>query len=304
MTRSRNRMTSTSRSALSMTSDRLLAMKNTGNALILVALFVGGTMSLAAEAQDSVHPYLTEKFTLDLGIFFPERRVSMSVDGPVIAAGEDIDFEETIGLKRSDEVFSLNFGWRFGEKWQLGAQYFASSGERGKFLEEDVEWNDIIFGQGTGIVAGQEFDLVRVFFARQFRSSDRGEFGLGLGIHWLEIGAWIEGNAVINGGAAEFRRESVSADAPLPNIGAWYMYSFSPKWALRARLDWLSAKVGEYDGTLINAAAGVNYQMFEHVGLGLSYNLFDLDLNVNKDGWHGNVNTRYDGAFVHVSFYW
>jgi hypothetical protein len=127
---------------------------------------------------------------------------------------------------------------------------------------------------------------------------------LGLGIHWLEISASIEGNAVVNGVPAGFRRESVSAKAPLPNIGAWYTYSISPKWAFRARLDWLSAKVGEYDGTLINAAAGLNYQIFEHAGFGLSYNLFDLDLNINKRGWHGNVNTSYEGAFVHMSFYW
>jgi hypothetical protein len=305
MARSRNRMTSTSRSALSMTSDRLLAMKNTRNALILVALIAGSAMSPAAEAQDSVHPYLTDKFALDLGIFFPDRQISLSVDGPLVGIeGEDIDFETAFGHKRSDDVFSLNFGWRFGEKWQLGGQYFASSGENSKVLEEDVEWNDITFGQGTGIAVGQDFDLVRVFFARRFKSSDNQEFGLGLGIHWLQIGAWIEGNAVINGVPAGFKRESVKADAPLPNIGAWYIYSFSPKWALRARLDWLSAKVGEYDGTLINASAGLSYQLSEHVGLGLSYNLFDLDIDVNKRGWHGNVNTSYKGAFVHMSLFW
>ena len=280
-------------------------MKYTKNALVLVTLFIGSTMSPPAAAQDGVHPSLTEKFSLDLGVFFPERSVTMSVDGPVIGiSGEDIDFETAFGLKKSDDVFSLNFGWRFGEKWQLGAQYFQSSGEQGKVLQEDVEWNDIIFGQGTGIVAGQDFQLIRTFFARKFTSSDQHEFGLGLGIHLLEIGAWIEGNAVINGVPAGFRRESVSAKAPLPNIGAWYMYSFSPKWALRVRLDWLSAKVGEYDGTLINAAAGLNYQMFEYAGIGLSYNLFDLDVNVNKKGWHGNVNTAYEGLFAHISFYW
>jgi len=279
-------------------------MKTKRFALLFVALSFGSAWSLPAVAQNDVHPYVTEKFSMDLGVFFPERSVTMSIDGPVIAAGEDIDFEESFGLKKSDEVFSLNFGWRFGEKWQLGAQYFRSSGEQGKFLQEDVEWNDITFGQGTGIVAGQEFQLIRTFFARKFRSSDQHEFGLGLGIHWLEVGASIEGNAVVNGVPAGFRRESVSAKAPLPNIGAWYMYSFSKKWALRVRMDWLSAKVGEYDGTLINAAAGLNYQIFEHAGFGLSYNLFDLDLNINKRGWHGNVNTAYEGAFVHVSFYW
>lgn len=261
-------------------------------------------MSPLAEAQNDAHPLLTDKFSIDLGVFFPQRTVTLSVDGPINSAAGDIDFDETIGLKESDDVFSVNFGWRFGEKWMLGTQYFKSSGETGKFLEEDVEWNDTTFGQGTGIAAGQEFQLIRTFFARKFKSSDKQEFGLGLGIHWLEIGAWIEGNAVINGAPAGFRRESVKAEAPLPNIGAFYLYSFSPKWAFRARLDWLSAKVGDYDGTLTNVAAGINYQMFEHAGIGLSYNLFDLDLNVNKDGWHGNVNTRYDGAFVHVSFYW
>jgi hypothetical protein len=279
-------------------------MKSKNFALLFVALSFGSVLSLPAAAQDGVHSHLTDKFFLDLGVFFPERTVTMSIDGPVNAAGEDIDFEESLGLKKSDDVFSLNFGWRFGKKWSLGAQYFRSSGERGKFLQEDVEWNDVTFGQGTGIVAGQEFQLMRTFFARQFKSSDKQEFGLGLGIHWLEISAFIEGNAVVNGAPAGFRRESVSAKAPLPNIGAWYMYSFSPKWAFRARLDWLSAKVGEYDGTLINAAVGLNYQVFEHVGFGLSYNLFDLDVNINKRGWHGNVNTSYEGAFVHMSFYW
>lgn len=271
---------------------------------VIVALFVGSAVSSLAEAQDDVHPFLTDKFSLDIGAFFPQRTVTMSVDGPINSAAGDIDFEKTFGLKESDDVFSLNFGWRFGEKWMLGTQYFNSSGEKEKVLQEDVEWNDIVFGQGTGIVAGQDFQLIRAFFTREFTSSDKQEFGLGLGIHWLEIGAWIEGNAVINGVPAGFRRESVSADAPLPNIGAWYAYSFSPKWAFKARLDWLSAKVDEYDGTLINAAVGLNYQLFEHVGFGLSYNHFDLDINVNKNGWHGNVNTTYEGAFVHLSFFW
>lgn len=279
-------------------------MKTRKYVLLIVALFVGSSMSLRAEAQDSVHPYLTETFSLDLGVYFPDREVTMSVDGPVNAAREDIDFEQSFGLRKSDEVGSLNFGWRFGEKWQFGAQYFKSSGERGRVLQEDVEWNDIIFGQGTGVVAGLDFEVIRTFFARKFRSSDRGEFGLGLGIHWLEIGAFIEGNAVINGMPAGFRRESVSATAPLPNIGAWYTYSISPKWALKTRLDWFGASIDEYDGQLINMAVGLNYQLFEHAGLGLSYNLFDLDLNVNKNGWRGNVNTAYKGLFAHISFYW
>jgi hypothetical protein len=27
-------------------------------------------------------------------------------------------------------------------------------------------------------------------------------------------------------------------------------------------------------------------------------------VNINKKGWHGNVNTAYEGLFAHISFYW
>ena len=101
-----------------------------------------------------------------------------------------------------------------------------------------------------------------------------------------------------------FRREAVSASAPLPNIGAWYTYSISPRWALKGRLDWLSASVGDYDGRLVNASLGVNYQVFEHAGLGLSYNLFDLEVGVSKSGWRGRWETNYEGPYVYLSFFW
>ena len=279
-------------------------MKYVTSVFLFSALFISETALLHAEEQGDVHPYLTQKFILDTGVYFPDRTVKISVDGPVVGPNEQIDFQSEFGLDKSDTTFSLNFGWRFGKKWELGAQYFESSGERGAALDEDIEWNDVVFEQGTSIVAGQEFRLIRVFFGRNFDTSERYNFGVGVGVHWLELGAFIEGNIIIGGGGNAFRRESVSAEGPLPNIGAWYAHSISPKWAFKARIDWMSASVGDYDGKLINASVGVNYQMFEHFGAGLSYNIFDLDVVINKSGWRGRAETRYEGPYAYVSFYW
>jgi hypothetical protein len=101
-----------------------------------------------------------------------------------------------------------------------------------------------------------------------------------------------------------FRKESVSAAAPLPNTGLWYMYSISPKWAFKSRFVWMSASVGDYSGQLINASLGLNYQMLEHAGVGLSYNLFDVDVGIKKSDWRGSAETRYEGLYAYVSFYW
>ena len=207
------------------------------NVFLLGIFFAAGIQSLSAEEQGDVHPYLTEKFHLDTGVYFPDRKVRLSADGLISGPNDPIDFQTEFGLDRKDETFSLNFGWRFGKKWQLGGQYFESSGARGAVLTEDIEWKDVVFGQGTGAVAGQEFRLVRVFFGRNFESSERHAFGVGAGLHWLELGAFIEGSIITGGGGTAFATESVSASAPLPNIGIWYMYSISPNWAFRSRLD-------------------------------------------------------------------
>ena len=275
------------------------------NCVVLIFVLIGSFTQLAsAQEHGDVHPYLTEEFTVDIGIFFPEREFGIQVNSTIDGPSEPIDFEGDVGTKLSDELFSLNFGWRFGEKWQLEGQYFGASGSRGATLEEDVEWKDVVFLAGTGVKAGQNFSLFRTFFARRFESGEKHEFGLGAGLHWLKFGAFIEGNITTSEGAVVFDRESVEAVAPLPNIGAWYMYSISPKWALKTRVDWLDASIKEYGGALTNASIGLNYQIFKNAGIGLNYNSFKLDISVDKTNWHGNANISYEGLYAYLSFYW
>lgn len=279
-------------------------MKRFKRNLLLCAVLLAATNLVYSEEPSNVHPSLTDQFVLDLGMYFPERSVNIRVDGTIAGTNRDIDFEKQVGLSKSDETFSVDFGWRFGKKWSLLTQYFQSSGARGAILNEDIEWNDVVFGQGSNVVTGQDFSVIRAFFGRQFSTSERHDFGLGIGLHWIEIGAFIEGEIIAGGGPNMLQRESVSAEAPLPNFGVWYRYSISPKWAFKSRIDWLNADIGDYSGSITNAALGVNYQMFEYFGVGLNYNALDLDLHVNRTDWHGQFNTSYKGVFAYISTSW
>ena len=106
--------------------------------VILIGILLGGaTNQLHAQDQADVHPYFTDKFVLDLGVYFPERSLTISVDGPVIPGSpDDIDFEADFGVKKSDELFALNFGWRFGEKWELQGQYFKANESAQKYWKK------------------------------------------------------------------------------------------------------------------------------------------------------------------------
>jgi hypothetical protein len=278
-------------------------MSTSQKLLATAILLFGPSATLLAQNSNEVHPHLNAKYFGDLGVFMPDRDLKLVVNGSV-SGNNEFDFEQSANTKRSDDVFALDFNWRFGEKWSLRMQYFGNSPSQSAVLQQDIEWRDVVFGAGTTVTAGSDFALFRTFFGRSFNSGERTDYGIGAGLHWLSMGAFIEGEAIINGMPSGFRRESVSLDAPLPNIGAWYMYSISPKWAVSARADWFSASIDDYDGSLVNLSFGVNYQIFEHAGLGLSYNSVELDLDVSKPSWNGSIATEYSGLYANMSFYW
>ena len=101
-----------------------------------------------------------------------------------------------------------------------------------------------------------------------------------------------------------FHRASASAAFPLPNIGAWYMYSWSPKWMMQVRADWLSATIGDYSGNLWDGQVGINYQPFKNIGFGLYYKAFLLDVDVEKSDWRGKAELNQNGPLLTLTASW
>jgi hypothetical protein len=279
---------------------------------LITTLLVVSAVSSPAFAQEDVpiHAYLSSKFFASVGLFRPDQKMTLGLDGTVETPDPEpsttgqIDFAETFGFTNSDETGSVEFGWRFGEKWMLRGQYFRVEAKSRATLEEDVEWGGVVFNQGTSISAGTDFQITRLFFGYRFKSAPNLEFGAGLGIHMLDISAFINGNATIDGVDVGFRQERASISQPLPNIGAWYVHAFSPKWVATARLDWLQAKVGDYDGGIVNAAVSVGYAFNDHFGIGLAYNYFEIDVKVSDPDWDGRINSRFNGPFLSLTGYW
>ncbi len=269
---------------------------------VCLLCFTAPQLAVAEDTED-LHPYLESGFSLDLGVFFPDRKLDLRINGTGSGINDEIDFDRGIRLGSADSTFAVELSWRFRGKWSIVGQYFESNDSVATVLEEDIEWGDVIFGAGSFAAAGTSFSLTRIFFGRQLDTSRSHDIGIGGGIHWLHIGSFVEGEVLVNG-TPEAARHSVSAEAPLPNIGAWYKYSISPRWALRTRLDLFSADIGDYDGLLVNVSLGVNFQAFEHFGIGLNYNYFELDVGIDKSDWRGNIETIYDGVYVYASFYY
>ncbi len=90
----------------------------------------------------------------------------------------------------------------------------------------------------------------------------------------------------------------------MPNLGVWYMYSWSPKWVFLASLDWLGVAVGDVSGGLTSVLVGVNYQASDTFGLGLSYHSFKFDVDVKGSDFGGRFETSQAGPRVTLTAAW
>ena len=257
-----------------------------------------------AQAGKDVHPYMDDKFFLEAGAFFPRMDLKGGVDGDAGEINPDFDFESQFGLSNSENLASADFTWRFLPKWSMHFLYFETGRTNTAVLQEDVIFGDATFEQGSSVSAGAGVDILRFFVGRDFSKRDDALWGVGIGLHRLGIDMSLSGNILVNGQVLANETRSRGATAPLPDIGGWYYWSPSPNWVLGGRVDWMYASIGEYDGGLLDAAFGVNYQFSRHFGVGAKYQQFELELDVNKQYWIGNVEMSFTGAFVFLSANW
>ena len=134
-------------------------MKSLTQFTILTIFLTSLSGTVAAQTADDYHPFLSDKFNLEIGAFWPQIDFTARADGS--HPDEEIDFDKTLDLDDKQTAGSISFRWRFGEKWSLWGQYWATSNSGGAVLDEDVEWEDVVFKAGTFAKGGVDLDVGR-----------------------------------------------------------------------------------------------------------------------------------------------
>ncbi|MFC1776797.1 hypothetical protein ACFL3I_05600 [Pseudomonadota bacterium] len=273
--------------------------------LALSALILSAASGIVLAQDYDYHPFLSDNFNASLGYMRSSNSFKFETD--ILGdPGDDIDFNDALNVSGHSSFFNGQIRWKFGStrKWSIAGQYFSNKATGDAILEDDVEWNGVTFGKGTNVGAGVKLAVTRLFIGRSFVLNKQHDFGLGVGLHNLDISANIEGEIKINDETTEFQRVEVSDNQPLPNIGGWYYYSPAKNWLLHTRVDWISANIGDYDGGLWNVNVGVGYQAWRHVGFDLSWQYFNLNLEVDSDDWVGSTDMTYSGPVVSLTASW
>jgi len=256
-----------------------------------------------AYAQDEEkNPLLTDRFIVEAGVFIPAKSIKLGADGS--SPNEEIDFGETFNFQDNQSTPFFYAEWRFSKKWKLSGEYFGVNNASRATLDRDIVFEDITFNKGSFVRGGIEFNLFRIFVGRQLLVREKHLLGVGLGVHAMNIGAFIEGEILNSEEDLEFRRSRVSALIPLPNIGGWYMWGPHPRWMFGARVDWFGLTIDQYSGGLWNIAPQVKFQIIKNLGIGVDYRFFLLNARVREESWNGKFNMDYTGPLftIHGNF--
>ena len=261
-----------------------------GAGLALLGLFASG-LAVGQEIWP-VNPALQDGFTLEVGAYAPTVKTTARLDSATLGAGTSISFEDDLGLDDRKIQAAILGRLRLGERWRIEGEYFALNRSGTRVINRTINFGGNIYP--IGIVVNSEFDsdIYRLSAGYSFIKSTQAELGVALGLHVTDFTMSLAG--------ANVAKRTGDALAPLPTIGLYGSYALTPRWLLSGRVDVFSFSYNDYDGSLVNFVAGVDYRFTRNFGVGLGYRHVDYDLDVTKSSFSGSVQYEFSGPVLYL----
>ena len=255
----------------------------------VLAVAVGCSLSMAPSAAQEIE---RPKFNFRVGAYFASADTQIRLDATDGSVGTDIDFEDDLDLDDDEVMLLLGFDWRFAQRHRLELEYFQL--DRGGFqtLRGNIDFGDETFPFETEVSSFFNTNILRVGYTYSFLLDETKELAVGVGFHVTDLAMGISDE--------EDSSEFSDVTAPLPVLGLSGGWEFAPKWSVYGRLQIFRLEVGDYDGSIDHLSIRLEHQTFRHVGFGLGYDFFELDIDIDDSDWRGFANYQFKGPTVYV----
>jgi opacity protein-like surface antigen len=269
---------------------KLQRLSRYGVAAVLLAL-----LSVSASSPALAQSTDFDRFSISLGVFLLNGDTKTQLDGQIPNSGTPVDLENDLGFDKSDSVFRVDGYFRFNEKHRLDFSNFDLSRSASKQIQEDIEWNGEFFPVDTAVDAKLNWNIYKLAYTWSFLRRDKGYLGATAGLYVADVGTSLAAESI-------GRSSSGGVTAPLPVFGLRGQYDLAEKWSLRGSAEIFAIEYGDYSGYLYDVYAGLDYQLTQHVAVGLGLNSVKLNLGVDKGNFSGDLDWRYDGGLLFLKF--
>ena len=261
-------------------------------------LLLGSTAAFAEETPN----LLTDSFQVALGTFVITSEPTVQLKGDT-GNGDRVDFDEALGGGDSQRI-RLDSFWRFGDtgRHKVKAIAFDMSRDNSRTFDRDIEWGGDIYPVGAKVDAEFSFTVIEVAYEYSFMRRDNFELDASIGLHYTDLESSLKATAEASGGTLTGDiSNSASVAAPLPVIGLRGIWDLSHNFWLDATAQFFALSIDEYDGNLQDYRVLLTWQPKKWLGIGLGYNKFSIDVDVDASNFDGSLDWTYSGPMIFYS---
>lgn len=250
-----------------------------------------------AEGPDS----LGEPFHLTLGTFLVNSDTEVRLDGET-GIGTPVDFDRTFGDEGDQTRFRLDGSWRFAERHKVRAMVFSTSRSDSRVFDREIEWEDEVFPVGAEVKGEVDFAVYQVAYEYVFLRRETWELGASIGVHYTTFETKLSATVETSEGTGSGTRTAdADLNAPLPVIGLHGTWGVGHDLWLDATAQFFSLSIDEYSGSLQDYRIGLVWQPKSWAGIGIGYNRFTVDADVDTSSFKGALDWSYEGPIIYYS---
>lgn len=280
----------------------MLQHSQPGTALRLPAAAIAILLGAMTARADDGTSMLSNRFQIAAGTFVLETDTDVQLNGGS-GSGTDIDWERDLGDDGDETRFRVDAYWRFGDRHKVRAMWFNNSTDRSRTLDDEIVWGDVTYPVDAEVSAEFDFDVYELAYEYAFLRRENYELAVTAGLHYTTLGLVVEGEASLDGGqpVSGTVREEGSVDLPLPVFGLRGLWHLGRNFWIDASAQYFTLSIDEYDGSLQDFRAALIWQPTRWAGVGLGYNQFGVDVEVEKSDFDGSLDWTYSGPVLFYS---
>jgi len=265
--------------------------------VMLVAVPLPG---IAADDDWHDHPS-GERFWLMGGAFFPRLDSVVRVDSSDGILGTTIDFESTLGMDKSKSLPVLRGYYRFNKKHRLNFGYLNLERSGLGVSGVEIRFGDITFPANLPLNSFFDIEVYDLAYGYTVKHNEKIDIQLSIGLSLQSIGIGMQGDVV------GVLKEETDITVPLPTFGASGDYAFTDKLLLTGRLGVFAIELdldsSNIAGSVIDASLTLFHKTFEHVGFGIGYSFFKVDVDYEDKNLDVSADYEYRGPVLLMAAY-
>jgi hypothetical protein len=221
--------------------------------------------------------------------------------------GVNVSAENLLNLDSQVTVFRLNALYRPGKtrRNQIDFTYAAYHRSGSSILNKEIVVGDVTLPVGAQLDTVFNFDIIRGDYSYAFLQDDRMRIAAGLGIYAVPLKYSL--NSTTTSGRVKV--EAADITLPLPALALRADFLLIPKLYLMTSIDAMYIEYQNFQGSLYDVNLALEYRPWKHVGLGVGFNSFTVDVKNSGTkseypgaNFNGEVGVHYGGLMLYGKF--